>query len=75
MDERDYKAMNKELNPPLQECSVRRSYKAGMMQAFRMLQSYMSFQQQKEFGILDNPEKINKILENAAEKWFKDNYA
>ena len=22
MDERDYKAMNKELNPPLQQCSV-----------------------------------------------------
>ena len=25
MDERDYKAMNRELNPPLQQCSVVRS--------------------------------------------------
>ena len=25
MDERDYKAMHKELNPPLQQCSVVRS--------------------------------------------------
>lgn len=26
MDERDYKAMNRELNQPLQQCSVRRSF-------------------------------------------------
>jgi len=54
---------------------VLRSHMAGMMQGFRILQSFMSFQQQKEFGFTENDGKINQRLEDEAERWFKDNYA
>jgi hypothetical protein len=52
-----------------------RSYKAGMMQGFRVLQSCMTFQQQKDFGFTDNDGKINERLENEWQRWLKDNYA
>jgi hypothetical protein len=54
---------------------VMRSYKAGMMQGFRVLQSCMTFQQQKDFGFTDNDGKINERLENEWQRWLKDNYA
>lgn len=59
----------------LRQTLVMRSYKAGMMQGFRILQSCMTFQQQKDFGFTDNDGKINERLENEWQRWLKDNYA
>ena len=54
---------------------IMRHYIAGMMQGFRMLQSFMSFNQQKDFGFTENNGKINKRLQDEAQRWYKDNYA
>jgi len=75
MDERDHKAMNEELNPPPLLGDVRRSYRAGMIQGFRILQRYMTFEQQERFGFHDElgANKINAILDKRANEWCKNN--
>jgi len=51
------------------------SYMAGMMQGFRMLQSFIPLHHQQQFGFTKNDGKINDKLQQQAEKWYKDNYA
>ena len=71
MDERDQKAMNEGLNPPPLLGDVRRSYRAGMMQGFRMLQCYMTWDQEERFGFHDS-DKINATLDKQADEWCDD---
>lgn len=61
----------------LNKADVMRSYRAGMMQGFRMLQSYMTFEQQARFGFHDEvgDDKINATLDRQADVWWEDNYA
>ena len=51
-----------------------RSYRAGMMQGFRMLQGYMTFEQQERFGFHDEhgADKINATLYKQAKEWMEN---
>ena len=55
----------------LHKADVMRSYRAGMMQGLRMLQSYMTFQQQESFGFHDKEDgKINAILDKESKEYY-----
>ena len=59
----------------LHKADVMRSYRAGMMQGIRMLQSYMTFEQQARFGFHDKEDgKINALLDKEAEAYYIQTY-
>jgi hypothetical protein len=53
--------------------NIKNIYKDGMMQGFRILQSYINFKQQKDFGFLDNNDKINERIEKEWKEYVKSN--
>lgn len=59
----------------LHKADVMRSYRAGMMQGIRMLQSYMTFEQQARFGFHDKEDgKINALLDKEAKEYYNETY-
>jgi hypothetical protein len=57
MDERDYKAMNRELNPPLQQCSVSR--RSETIKNFGKILDIMNrYKQEVDNGIYDHKESM-----------------
>lgn len=49
------------------------AYKAGMMQGFRILQSFMTINQQDFFGFMGEGNKINERIESEFKKYKDDN--
>lgn len=66
----DFTSISQEVESPAENNAKEVSekyYKMGMMQGFRILQSYLNFSEQKEFGF-QNPDKMLKRIDSEFKK-------